>query len=300
MDEHKLLGGCQYMKKIAVVADSNSGYTPAEAKAAGVYFVPMPFYIDEKEYYEGVNLSHEEFFEFLSKDVEVSTSQPSPASIVELWDEILESYDEIIYLPMSSGLSGTCQTANMLAQDYEEKVFVVDNQRISVPLKHSVQDAVIMASMGKSAKEIKDYLERTKFDSVVYITVDTLRYLKKGGRVTPAAAALGTLLKIKPVLQIRGEKLDSYAKARTMSQAKKLMIDALRKDIDELFDGNLNEVHLDIAYTKNEAAALEMKVLLEAAFPGCGKITVEPLSLSISCHIGEGALGIACSRKLNV
>lgn len=288
------------MKKIAVVADSNSGYTPEEAKAAGVFFIPMPFYIDEKEYFEGVNLTHEEFFEFLSKDADVSTSQPSPGSMLNLWDELLESYDEIIYLPMSSGLSGTCQTATMLAQDYEGKVFVVDNQRISVPLKHCVQDALTMAALGKSAKEIKDYLEKTKFDSVVYITVDTLKYLKKGGRVTPAAAALGTLLKIKPVLQIRGEKLDSYAKARTMNQAKKLMIDALRKDIDELFDGNLNEVHLDIAHTKNETAALEMKALLEEAFPGCGEITIDPLSLSISCHIGEGALGIACSRKLIV
>lgn len=288
------------MKKIAVVADSNSGYTPEEAKAAGVHFIPMPFYIDEKEYFEGVNLSHEEFFDFLAKDADVSTSQPSPGSMLSLWDELLESYDEIIYLPMSSGLSGTCQTATMLAQDYEGRVYVVDNQRISVPLKHCVQDALIMAEMGKSAKEIKDYLERTKFDSVVYITVDTLKYLKKGGRVTPAAAALGTLLKIKPVLQIRGEKLDSYAKARTMNQAKKLMIDALRKDIDELFDGNLSEVHLDIAHTKNDAAAQEMKTLLEEAFPGCGEITIDPLSLSISCHIGEGALGIACSRKLTV
>lgn len=288
------------MKKIAVVADSNSGYTPEEAKAAGVHFIPMPFYIDEKEYFEGVNLSHEEFFDFLAKDADVSTSQPSPGSMLSLWDELLKSYDEIIYLPMSSGLSGTCQTATMLAQDYEDRVYVVDNQRISVPLKHCVQDALTMAEMGKSAKEIKDYLERTKFDSVVYITVDTLKYLKKGGRVTPAAAALGTLLKIKPVLQIRGEKLDSYAKARTMNQAKKLMIDALRKDIDELFDGNLSEVHLDIAHTKNDAAAQEMKTLLEEAFPGCGEITIDPLSLSISCHIGEGALGIACSRKLTV
>ena len=288
------------MKKIAVVADSNSGYTPEEAKAAGVHFIPMPFYIDEKEYFEGVNLSHEEFFDFLAKDADVSTSQPSPGSMLSLWDELLEFYDEIIYLPMSSGLSGTCQTATMLAQDYEGRVYVVDNQRISVPLKQCVQDALTMAEMGKSAKEIKDYLERTKFDSVVYITVDTLKYLKKGGRVTPAAAALGTLLKIKPVLQIRGEKLDSYAKARTMSQAKKLMIDALRKDIDELFDGNLSEVHLDIAHTKNDAAAQEMKTLLEEAFPGCGEITIDPLSLSISCHIGEGALGIACSRKLTV
>ncbi len=288
------------MKKIAVIADSNSGYTPEDAKAAGVYFIPMPFYIDEKEYFEGVNLSHDEFFEFLAKDAEVSTSQPSPGSMLSLWDELLESYDEIIYLPMSSGLSGTCQTATMLAQDYDGRVYVVDNQRISLPLKHCIQDALTMAEMGKSAKDIKDYLERTKFDSVVYITVDTLKYLKKGGRVTPAAAALGTLLKIKPVLQIRGEKLDSYAKARTMNQAKKIMIDALRKDIDELFDGNLDEVHLDIAHTKNDAAAEEMKTLLEEAFPGCGEISIDPLSLSISCHIGEGALGIACSRKLTV
>lgn len=288
------------MKKIAIVADSNSGYTPEEAKAAGIYFIPMPFYINEKEYFEGVNLNHDEFFEFLKNDAEVSTSQPSPGSILTLWEELLKTYDEIIYLPMSSGLSGTCQTATMLAQDYEGRVYVVDNQRISVPLKHSIQDAVQMAEMGISAKEIKDYLERTKFDSVVYITVDTLKYLKKGGRVTPAAAALGTLLKIKPVLQIRGEKLDSYAKARTMNQAKKIMIDALKKDIDDLFDGNLSEVHLDIAHTQNEAAALEMKKLLEEAFPGCGEITLDPLSLSISCHIGEGALGIACSRKLAV
>lgn len=288
------------MKKIAIVADSNSGYTPEEAQAAGVHFVPMPFYINEKEYFEAVNLNHEEFFEFLKNDAEVSTSQPSPGSILSLWDELLESYDEVIYLPMSSGLSGTCQTATMLAQDYDGRVYVVDNQRISVPLKHSVQDALTMAEMGKSAKDIKEYLERTKFDSVVYITVDTLKYLKKGGRVTPAAAALGTLLKIKPVLQIRGEKLDSYAKARTMNQAKKMMIEALRKDIEELFDGNLSEVHLDIAHTQNEAAAMEMKALLEEAFPGCGEITMEPLSLSISCHIGEGALGIACSRKLAV
>lgn len=288
------------MKKIAVVADSNSGYTPEEAKTAGVYFIPMPFYIEGKEYYEGVNLKHDEFFEFLKNDAEVSTSQPSPDSMLTLWDELLKTYDEILYLPMSSGLSGTCQTATMLAQDYDGRVFVVDNQRISVPLKHCVQDALLMAEMGKSAKDIKDYLERTKFDSVVYITVDTLKYLKKGGRVTPAAAALGTLLKIKPVLQIRGEKLDSYAKARTMNQAKKIMIDALKKDIDELFDGNLSEVHLDIAHTQNEAAALEMKKLLEEAFPGCGEITIDPLSLSISCHIGEGALGIACSRKLTV
>lgn len=288
------------MKKIAIVADSNSGYTPKEAEKAGVYFLPMPFYIGEKEYFEHVNLTSEELFEFLEQDAFVTTSQPSPISMMSLWDEVLKEYEEIIYLPMSSGLSGTYQTASMLAQEYGGRVYVVDNQRISVPLKHSIQDALLMADMGKSAASIKDYLERTKFDSVVYITVDTLKYLKKGGRITPAAAALGTLLKIRPVLQIRGEKLDSYAKARTMHQAKRLMIDALRGDIEELFDGNLNEMHLDVAYTGDREPALEMKELLEKEFPGCGEITIEPLSMSITCHVGKGALGIACSRKLMV
>lgn len=288
------------MRKIAIVADSNSGYTKEEAQAEGIFLIPMPFYINGKEYYEGVDLTQEEFYEFLENDAEVSTSQPSPDSMLKLWDELLESYDEIIYLPMSSGLSGTCQTATMLAQDYEGKVFVVNNQRISVPLKHSIQDALVLAQAGKSAAEIKDYLERTKFDSVIYITVDTLKYLKKGGRITPAAAALGTLLKIKPVLQIRGEKLDSYAKARTMNQAKRLMIDALKKDIDDLFDGNTREVHLDIAYTKNREAAMEMKQQMEEAFEGCEVSIINPLSLSIACHTGEGALGIACTKKLTV
>lgn len=288
------------MRKIAVVADSNSGYTKEEAQAEGIFLIPMPFYINGKEYYEGVDLTQEEFYEFLKNDAEVSTSQPSPDSMLKLWDELLESYDEILYLPMSSGLSGTCQTATMLAQEYDGKVFVVNNQRISVPLKHSIQDAIVLAQAGKSAAEIKDYLERTRFDSVIYITVDTLKYLKKGGRITPAAAALGTLLKIKPVLQIRGEKLDSYAKARTMNQAKHLMIDALKKDIDDLFDGNTKEVHLDIAYTKNREAAMEMKKQMEEAFEGCEVSIINPLSLSIACHTGEGALGIACTKKLTV
>lgn len=288
------------MKKIAIVADSNSGYTPEEAKAAGVYFIPMPFYINGKEYFEGVNLTQEEFFEFLRNDAQVSTSQPSPDSMLTLWDELLKTYDEVLYLPMSSGLSGTCQTATMLAQDYDGRVHVVDNQRISVPLKHSVQDALTLAESGKSAGDIKDYLERTKMDSVVYITVDTLKYLKKGGRVTPAAAALGTLLKIKPVLQIRGEKLDSYAKARTMNQAKKIMIDALKKDVEDLFDGNAHEVHFDIAHTQNEEAAMLMKEEIEKAFPGCEVSIIDPLSLSIACHIGEGAIGVAWTRKLTV
>lgn len=288
------------MSKIAIVVDSNSGYTQEEANAAGIYLIPMPFYINEEEYFEGVNLTQEEFFEHLKNDANVSTSQPSPDSVLTLWDELLKTYEEVIYFPMSSGLSGTCQTATMLAQDYDGKVLVVDNQRISVPLKHSVQDAIVMAEMGKSGQEIKDYLERTKLDSAVYITVDTLKYLKKGGRITPAAAALGTLLKIKPVLQIRGEKLDSYAKARTMSQAKKIMVDALKKDVEDIFDGNASEVHFDIAHTQNQDGAMEMKAVIEETFPGCEVSIIDPLSLSIACHIGEGAVGVAWTRKLIV
>lgn len=288
------------MKKIAIVADSNSGYTQEEAKEAGAYLIPMPFYINGEEYFEGVNLSQDEFYEFLKNDAQVSTSQPSPDSILSMWDELLKNYEELIYIPMSSGLSGTCHTATMLAQDYDGKVLIVDNQRISVPLKHSIQDALVLAEAGKSAQEIKDYLERTKFDSAVYITVDTLKYLKKGGRVTPAAAALGTLLKIKPVLQIHGEKLDSYAKARTMNQAKRIMIDALKKDVEDMFDGNANEVHFDIAHTQNYTAALEMKALIEENFEGCQVSIIDPLTLSIACHIGEGAVGVACTKKLNV
>lgn len=288
------------MSKIALVVDSNSGYTQEEADVAGIYLIPMPFYINEEEYFEGVNLTQKEFYEYLKNDANVSTSQPSPDSMLTLWDELLKTYDEVIYFPMSSGLSGTCQTATMLAKDYDGKVLVVDNQRISVPLKHSIMDARTMADMGKCGQEIKEYLERTKLDSAVYITVDTLKYLKKGGRVTPAAAALGTLLKIKPVLQIRGEKLDSYAKARTMSQAKKIMIDALKKDVEDIFDGNAHEVHFDIAHTQNEAEAMAVKVLIEENFPGCEVSIIDPLSLSIACHIGEGAVGVAWTRKLIV
>lgn len=288
------------MKKIAIVADSNSGYTKEQADAAGIYLVPMPFYIDGKEYFEGINLSQEEFYEFLKQDVQVSTSQPSPDSMMSLWDELLKEYDQLLYFPMSSGLSGSCQTAMMLAQDYEGRVLVVNNQRISVTLKRSIMDALELVKMGKSAEEIKEYCEQTKFDSVIYIVVDTLKYLKKGGRITPAAAALGTLLRIKPILQIRGEKLDSYAKARTMGLAKKMVIDALKKDVAEMFDGDVQNLHFDLAYTDNSKVALEMKALLEEEFPGCGAMLIDPLSLSVSCHIGEGALGVTCTKKLNM
>lgn len=287
------------MSKIAIVTDNNSGYTLEQAKEEGIYLVQMPFYIDGGEYFEGINLDMDQFFEFLKNDADVSTSQPSPEHILNLWDKLLKEYDQILHIPMSSGLSGSCQTAAMLAQDYEGKVVVVDNQRISVTLKRSIMDAKKLIELGKTAEEIRDYLVDTKMDSSIYITVATLKYLKKGGRITPAVAALGTLLKIKPILQIKGEKLDSFAKVRTMGQAKSVMIDAIRKDMEEQF-GGISNVHIDIAHTQNYEAALELKKQLEEIFPECGEMLLEPLSLSISCHIGEGALAVTCTKKMAV
>lgn len=288
------------MKKVAIVADSNSAYTQEEAKADGIHLIPMPFYIDGNEHYEGIDLTQEQFFAALKEDADVSTSQPSMEYILKLWDKLLTEYDEIVHIPMSSGLSGSCQTAMMLAQDYEDKVFVVDNQRISIMLKHSIKDAVALSEQGKSAREIKEYLEATKLENKGFIMVNTLKYLKKGGRITPAAAALGTLLRLKPVLQVQGEKLDSYAKARTVSQAKSLMIEAVRKDIDEIYGGKIADLYIDVVYTEDRAAAEEFKKQVAEAFPGCGEIAVEPLSLSVACHIGEGALALTYTKKLAV
>ena len=209
------------MARVAVVTDSNSGITQEDAKALGCFVVPMPFMFgdDGTTYYEDINLTRDEFFRRLAADESVRTSQPAPTEILKLWDEVLKEYEQIVYIPMSSGLSGSCQSAMMLSSDYEGRVEVVNNQRISVTQKASVIDALELAKRGKSAQEIKDILERVKFDSSIYIMVDTLKYLKKGGRITPAAAAIGTLLRIKPVLQIKGERLDAFSKARTAAPA---------------------------------------------------------------------------------
>ena len=225
------------MSKIAIITDSNAGITQEEAAKLGIYVVPMPFTIDNIDYYEGINLTQEEFYEKLEEDVEIMTSQPSPDSVMNIWDKALETHDEIVYIPMSSGLSGSCQTAYMLSMDYDEKVFVVDNQRISVTLRQSILDAISLSNSGKSGSEIKEILENDKFNSSIYIMLDTLKYLKKGGRITPAAAALGELLKLKPVLQIQGEKLDAFAKARTSSQGKAIMISAIKDDAVNRFKG---------------------------------------------------------------
>ena len=286
------------MSKIAIVSDSNSGITQAQAKELGITILPMPFFVKEKTLYEDIDLTQDEFYQMLSEDADISTSMPLVGNVTDTWDELLKTYDEIVHIPMSSGLSGSCETAMMLAQDYEDKVQVVNNQRISVTQRQSVLDAKELVKAGQSAKEIKEYLENTKFDSSIYIMVDTLYYLKKGGRITPAAATLGTLLKLKPVLQIQGEKLDAFAKARTVKQAKNLMIDAMKNDFANRFhDPNGEHMYLEMAYTHNREEAEAFKKEVQEAFPGM-EIQMDPLSLSISCHIGPGALAVACSRKL--
>jgi DegV family protein with EDD domain len=282
------------------MTDSNSGITQAEAKEMGITVLPMPFYIDEKMYYEDIDLSQEEFYERLKADCEIKTSMPIIGNVTDAWDKLLLEYDEVVYIPMSSGLSSSCETAYMLSQDYDGKVEVVDNQRISITQRQSVLDAMALAKAGKSAAEIKQILIDEKFESSIYIMLDTLYYLKKGGRITPAAAALGSLLKLKPVLQIQGEKLDAFAKARTSKQGKSIMIETMKKDFAERFkspDGaNMN---LAMAYTYDLAAAEEFKAEVHEAFPN-NEIVMNPLSLSVSCHIGPGALAIACSKKVKI
>ncbi len=287
--------------KVAILTDSNSGITQKQGEEAGIYVIPMPFMMDDETYYEDISLTQEEFFQKLEGGVDISTSQPSPADIMDLWNKLLEEYDEVVHIPMSSGLSSSCQTALMLAEDYEGKVFVVNNQRISVTLRQSVLEAKKMADAGMTGSDIRKKLEDTKLDSSIYITLDTLEYLKKGGRITPAAALLGSFLRIKPVLTIQGEKLDAFAKARTMKQAKSLMVNAVKKDMEERF-GDPEGIHTSIAvaHSQNEEAALEFKRELEELFPKTGEIYVDHLSLSVSCHIGPGALAIACTKNLGL
>ena len=287
------------MSKIAIATDSNSGITQAQGKELGIFVLPMPFYINDELFLEDITLSQEQFYERLAQDADVKTTQPSPGDVTDLWDKILQDYDQIVYIPMSSGLSSSCETAMMLAQDYEGKVFVVNNQRISVTQRQSVLDALEMAQAGKSAQEIHDYLERTKFDSDIYITVDTLKYLKKGGRCTPAAAALGAVLGIKPVLRIKGEKLDSFAKVRGWKAAKKTMIDAIHHTMETEFVGlsGSEQLHIAAAYTGDRADAQEWLEELEAIFPGY-PIHMDPLSLSVACHIGPGARAVTVTKAL--
>ncbi len=286
--------------KIAIVTDSNSGITQAQAGELGVSVLPMPFMIDGETYFEDITLTQEQFYEKLAQGADISTSQPSPESVTDLWDSLLKEYDEIVHIPMSSSLSGSCQTAMMLAEDYEGKVQVVNNQRISVTQRQSALDALEMAKNGYSAVQIKEKLEETKADSVIFITLDTLKYLKKGGRITPAAAALGTLLRIKPVLIIEGGKLDAFSKARTAKQAKTTMLTALAHEMEvRLGDKDARHMNLQIAHTANREAAEELKKEMESLYPWA-PVHMDPLSLSIACHIGPGSLAVACTKMLDV
>lgn len=288
------------MGNVVIMTDSNSGITQEEAKKLGVQVLPMPFYFGEKMFYEDIDLSQEQFYDKLMTGEDVKTSMPLVGDVTDAWDNALKEYDEVVYIPMSSGLSSSCETAYMISQDYDGKVQVVNNQRISVTMRQSVLDALYLAEKGWSAEQIKDKLEEQKFESSIYIMVDTLEYLKKGGRITPAAAALGTLLKLKPVLQIQGEKLDAFAKARTVKQAKQIMIDSVKNDLNNRFqDPEANEMCLEIAYTKDLDAALAFKEEVLAVWPD-KDIVVNPLSLSVSCHIGPGALALAVARRVEI
>ena len=289
------------MGKIAIVTDSNSGITPDLAKEWGVFVVPMPFFINEKVYYEDITLTQPEFYRCLEQDAEISTSMPALGEISDLWDRLLQDYEQVVHIPMSSGLSGSCQAAMALARDFEGKVQVVDNKRISVTQKLSVREAREMVALGWSAEQIKKYLEDTQHDSSIYITLSTLYYLKKGGRITPAAAALGTLLRLKPVLQIQGEKLDAYAKSRTLKAAKSTMLEAVQKDMRERFHAkeNAEDIEISLAYSGTDLTEAEIwKKEVQEVFPN-HTIMMDPLSLSVACHIGPGAIAITCSKRFH-
>jgi DegV family protein with EDD domain len=285
------------MKKIAIVTDSNSGITQEKGKELGVFVLPMPFFIDGELYFEDITLTQEQFYQKLGEDSDISTSQPTPGDLMDFWEQILDEYDELVYLPMSSGLSGSCETAIALSREYDGRVQVVDNQRISVTLMQSVFDAMKLAKEGKSAKQIREILEKEKLLASIYLTVDTLKYLKKGGRITAAAAALGTVLNLKPVLQIQGEKLDAYAKVRGWKAAKKTMLKAIEEDLNGRFASFKEQMVLGMAYTCSEEEAQEWKREIAERFPEYPIIEAR-LSLSVSCHIGPGSMAVTCMKAV--
>ena len=289
------------MSSVAIVTDSNSGISQAEGKELGIYVIPMPCLVDGKLYYENVNITKEQFYQFMESDADLTTSQPSPGDVMDLWDKLLKEYDEIVHIPMSSGLSASCSTAMGLAQDYDGKVQVVNNQRISVTMQQSVMDAKHLAATGKSAAQIKEILEKEALESSIYLVVDTLKYLKKGGRITPAAALLGSALNLKPLLQLQGEKLDAYKKVRGMKAAKKNMLDAMKKDVEGRFADYVakGQLKLHVAYTTDEETAKQWMEEVQNAFPDLTITRMDPLSFSITCHTGPGVLAIAASHALD-
>ena len=290
------------MGNVAIVTDSNSGISQAEGKELGIYVIPMPFLVDGKLYFEDVDMNKEQFYHFLENDADLSTSQPSPGDVMDLWDKLLKEYDEIVHIPMSSGLSASCSTAMGLARDYDGKVQVVDNQRISVTMQQSVMDAKHLVAAGKSAAQIKEILEKEALESSIYLMVDTLKYLKKGGRITPAAALLGSALNLKPILQIQGDKLDAYKKVRGVKAAKKNMLEAMKKDVEGRFSDYVTkgQLKLHIAYTTDEETAKQWKEEVQNMFPDIAITRMDPLSFSVTCHTGPGVLAIAASHALDV
>lgn len=282
-------------KKIAIVTDSNSGITQANAKEFGVTVVPTPFFINGELFYEDVTLTRDEFFERLMEDADISTSQPAPGDLIAAWDELLKEYDEIVHIPIALSLSSSYETAVMLSQDYDGRVQVVNNQRVSVMQRASIFDAMRLAEQGKSAKEIREILEEEKANAGAYITVDTLKYLKKGGRVTPAAAAIGSVLNIKPVLIVHGEKLDSFAKVRGVKAAKKTMLDVVEKVLREELPGE--DVTIYAVTTCNAEETENWRQEIAQHFPGYD-IQAAYLSLSVTCHIGPGALAVAYAKNV--
>lgn len=290
------------MSSVAIVTDSNSGISQAEAKELGIYVIPMPFLVDGKLYFEDVDMNKEQFYHFLENDADLSTSQPSPGDVMDLWDKLLKEYDEIVHIPMSSGLSASCSTAMGLARDYDGKVQVVDNQRISVTMQQAVMDAKHLVAAGKSAAQIKEILEKEALESSIYLMVDTLKYLKKGGRITPAAALLGSALNLKPILQIQGDKLDAYKKVRGVKAAKKNMLEAMKKDVEGRFSDYVTkgQLKLHVAYTTDEETAKQWKEEVQNMFPDIAITRMDPLSFSVTCHTGPGVLAIAASHALDV
>lgn len=290
------------MGNVAIVTDSNSGISQAEGKELGIYVIPMPFLVDGKLYFEDVDMNKEQFYHFLENDADLSTSQPSPGDVMDLWDKLLKEYDEIVHIPMSSGLSASCSTAMGLARDYDGKVQVVDNQRISVTMQQSVMDAKHLVAAGKSAAQIKEILEKEALESSIYLMVDTLKYLKKGGRITPAAALLGSALNLKPILQIQGDKLDAYKKVRGVKAGKKNMLEAMKKDVEGRFSDYVTkgQLKLHVAYTTDEETAKQWKEEVQNMFPDIAITRMDPLSFSVTCHTGPGVLAIAASHALDV
>ena len=283
------------MQRIGIITDTNSGMTEQEARQCGVVLMPMPFTVNGRNYVENVNMSYMEFFECLAGGASVATSQPSPQDVASCWEKALEEYDRLIYIPMSSALSSSCQSARLFAEDYDGRVLVVDNHRISISQKQSVYDALKWRDAGLSAEEIQQKLLDTALDASIYLTVDNLKYLKRGGRITPSVAAIGTVLNIKPVLTIQGGKLDTYKKVRGLHAAQNTMLEAIRNDLNTRFADT--PMLLRTAYTGDADVGRVWNTQVQQRFPEY-EVTGDPLPISIACHVGPGVLALGLMRKL--